>query len=196
MRRGLVACEYSAMVRDAFRQLGHDAWSCDILPTEGNSKYHFQEDIFECLERTGKWDLMIAHPSCQYLANSGVRWLYTNELRWQKMIEGGYFFRRLLEHPIEKIAVENPVIHKWAKLVIGRKPDQVLQPWMFGDNETKAVCLWLKNLPLLKPTVLKKPDNVESRVHNMAPHPDRSKERSRFFKGMAMSMAKQWGGYI
>jgi len=189
----IVACEFSAIVRDAFGREGHDAWSCDIRPTEGDPKHHYQMDIFECLEGSGPWDLMIAHPSCQYLANSGVRWLYSDDQRWKRMIEGGAFFRRLLEYDIPRIAVENPVIHNWARMVIGRKADQVLQPWMFGDNETKAVCLWLKGLHPLEPWITDKPENVEARVHKMAPGPDREKERSRFFPGMARAMAEQWG---
>jgi len=186
--RVLVACEYSAMVRDAFREIGHDAWSCDILPTEGDDRFHFQDDIFNHLDKD--WDLMIAHPPCTYLANSGVRWLYEQEGRWEKMYDGANFFKRLLDAKIEKIAVENPIQHKHANLP---RHNQVIQPWQFGDNETKAVCLWLKNLPPLRPLVAEKPARVEARVWRMAPGPDRQKERSRFFRGIAKAMAEQWG---
>jgi hypothetical protein len=186
--RVLVACEYSAIVRDAFRALGHDAWSCDILPTEGDPAYHIQGDVLKILN--DGWDLMIAHPPCTYLANSGVRWLYSQDDRMAKMLIGAQFFRDILEAPIPRIAVENPIQHKHAGLP---KADQIVQPWMFGENETKAVCLWLKNLKPLRPAVVKKPETVEARVWRMAPGPNRQKERSRFFKGIADAMAEQWG---
>jgi len=200
----LVACEFSGIVRDAFRNEGFDAVSCDLRETERNPKYHIQGDILELIEKRGKeFDLMIAHPPCTYLANSGSRWLYEKETRWQDMIEGAVFFRKLLNcQKIPHIAVENPVMHKWAKKVAGIEnyPDelkQTVQPWQFGEPEKKAVCLWLKNLPKLEET-----DNVKDVVDSL-PKEDAqkkfwmgsnsSKERSRFFEGIAEAMAKQWG---
>lgn len=190
--RVLVACEYSAIVRDAFRAKGHDAWSCDILPTEGDPAYHIQGDVLEAL-RDG-WDMMVAHPPCTYLANSGVRWLYRGreryEPRWNAVGEAVSFWRQLANAPIPRIAIENPIQHRHAKI---RRPDQIVQPWQFGDNETKAVCLWLKNLPPLDISVALKPADVKARVWRMPPGPDRQKERSRFFPGIAAAMADQWG---
>lgn len=188
--RVLVACEYSAIVRDAFAARGHDAWSCDLLPTEGVPERHYQGDIFEFLETEPQWDLMIAHPPCMYLANSGVRWLYEQPGRWDKLQNAAMFFKLLSEVDIPRICLENPIQHKHADLP---KPDQIVQPWMFGENETKAVCLWLKNLPPLNPLVTQKPDNLNARVWRMPPGPDRQKERSRFFRGIADAMADQWG---
>jgi len=185
----LVACEYSATVRDAFRAKGHDAWSCDILPTEGNPRWHIQGNVLEVIHDT-KWELMIAHPPCTYLANSGVRWLHTQEGRWKKMWAGAYFFQKLLNANIQKICVENPIPHRHAGLI---KYTQIVQPWMFGENESKATCLWLKDLPKLVPDVTVKPDKLEHRVWRMAPGPDRQKERSRFFRGISNAMAEQWG---
>lgn len=188
----LVACEYSGIVRDAFLEKGHDAWSCDLRPSEKGNP-HLQTDIFRAL-KVADWDLMIAHPPCTYLSNSGVRWLYEKQGRWKDMIKGAVFFRKLLNADVPKIAVENPIMHKWAKKVIGKNQDQVIQPYQFGHAETKATCLWLKNLPKLKPTNLVDPEKVKHRVHEMAPSDDRSKERSRFFEGIAESMADQWSG--
>lgn len=183
----LVACEYSGIVRDAFLERGHDAMSCDILPTESEGP-HYQGDVLDLLD--GGWDLMIAHPPCTYLANSGVRWLYEKEERWQKLINGATFFRTLLEADIPKIAVENPIMHKWARKIIGRGPDQTVQPWQFGHGETKAISLWLHNLPKLKPTNVV--EGREARIHKMPPSEERSKLRSRFFEGVAAAMAEQW----
>lgn len=191
MKKVLVACEYSAMVRDAFREQGHDAWSCDILETEGDPKFHIIGDVLPILDQG--WDLMVGHPPCTFLSNSGVRWLHERTDRWPQLFEGADFFKALLDANIPQIAIENPVMHKYGVRLIGKKHDQTVQPWMFGDNETKAVCLWLKNLPELKPEILKKPEKVEARVWKMAPGPERQKERSRFFKGIADAMAKQWG---
>lgn len=187
--RVLVACEFSGTVRDAFIEAGHDAVSCDLLPTESPGP-HIEGDVLDVLDRG--WDLMVAHPPCTYLANSGVRWLYERDLRWQKLIEGAAFFRKLLNAPIPYVAVENPVMHKWARKIVGRGPDQTIQPWQFGHGETKAICLWLKRLPPLRPT--KVVHGREARVHRMAPGEDRSKERSRFYEGVARAMADQWGG--
>lgn len=187
--RVLIACEFSAIVRDAFRAKGHDAFSCDILETEGNPAYHMQRDVREILDYG--WDLMIAHPPCTYLANSGVRWLKDNPERQEKMKTASAFFELLLDYGrIPMKCIENPIQHRHCALP---KPDQTVQPWMFGDNQTKAVCLWLKNLPLLKPQITEKPEKLEARVWRMAPGPNRQKERSRFFKGIASAMAEQWG---
>ncbi len=190
----LIACEYSAIVWDAFRARGHDAWSCDLLPTDGCDRWHVQGNVLEILNNNG-WDMMIGHPPCTYLANSGVRWLYdkdgkSNLQRIAGMIRGADFFKRLLSADISKICVENPIPHKHAELP---KYSQIVQPWMFGDNESKAICLWLKDLPKLVPDITEKPDNLKQRVWRMAPGPDRQKERSRFFLGTAKAMASQWG---
>lgn len=190
--RVLVACEFSGTVRDAFIRGGHDAMSCDLLPSETPGPHH-QGDVLPLLREP--WDLVIAHPPCTYLANSGARWLYDHErypLRWQDLIDGAAFFRACLEANAPRVAVENPGIHKWAAKIIGRGPDQTLQPWEYGHGETKAVKLWLKNLPPLVATDVV--PGREARVHLMPPGPDRQKERSRFFVGIADAMADQWGG--
>jgi hypothetical protein len=186
--RILVGCEYSAVVRDAFRAKGHNAWSCDILPTEGDPRWHIQGDVLQVLD--DGWDMMIAHPPCTYLSNSGVRWLYEREHRWEQMREAGRFFQCLLEAKIPKICLENPIPHGHAKLP---RYTQIIHPWQFRDNETKATCLWLKELPPLVPEINEKPENLRARVWRMPPGPDRQKERSRFFKGMARAMAESWG---
>jgi hypothetical protein len=136
------------------------------------------------------WDMMIAHPPCTYLANSGVRWLYEQEGRWDKMREGAELFKALMNAPIPKICIENPIPHKHAELP---KYDQIVHPWQYGDNESKATCLWLKGLPKLIPSTAQKPDNLEHRVWRMPPGPERQKERSRFFKGIANAMSDRWG---
>lgn len=184
----LVACEFSGTVRDAFLRAGHDAISCDILPSETPGP-HYQGDVRHLLGE--RWDLIIAHPPCTYLANSGVRWLHTREGRWQQMREAAEFFRLFTEHPCPRVAVENPVMHGHAREIIGRGPDQSVQPWQFGHGETKRVCLWLKGLPKLQPTEMV--EGREARVHRMPPGPERQKERSRFFRGIAEAMAEQWG---
>lgn len=181
--RVLVACEYSATVRDAFRARGHDAWSCDLLPTEGDPQWHHEGDVFDILNDS--WDLMIAHPPCTHLAVSGARWFKDKLVEQAEALE---FVRRLLDAPIEKIALENPISIISSRI---RKPTQIIQPWQFGHGETKATCLWLKNLPPLTPTKIV--DGREARVHKMAPGPDRWKERSRTYQGIADAMADQWG---
>ncbi len=183
--RVVVACEYSAAVRDAFRTRGHDAWSCDLLPTEGDPQWHYQGDIFEFLSASPQFDLMIAHPPCTHLAVSGARWFKDKQEEQKDALE---FVRRLLDAPIDKIALENPISIISSKI---RKPTQIIQPWQFGHGETKATCLWLKNLPPLTPTKIV--DGREARVHKMAPGPDRWKERSRTYQGIADAMAEQWG---
>lgn len=184
----LIACEFSGIVREAFRARGHDAWSCDLLPAEDDNTFHVEGDALEtALDRS--WDLMIAHPPCTRLANSGVCWLEKRGL-WGEMREAAAFFRELLNAPIPRIAVENPIPHRYAVEQIGRKYDQIIQPWQFGHGETKATCLWLKNLPLLKPTNIV--DGRVARVHREPPGPDRWKNRSRTMIGIAKAMSQQW----
>jgi len=193
--RILIACEFSGVVRDAFIQKGHHVLSCDLLPTEKLGP-HYQGDVFDVLD--DNWDMMIAHPPCTYLCNSGVRWLHTDETRWPKMEKGACFFRRLLHSKIPKIAVENPIMHKYAKNIIGQNQDQIIQPWMFGHLETKATCLWLKGLPKLKEVnnvkskMEKLPKKEKNRIHYLSGK-DRGKERSITFQGIADAMAEQWG---
>ena len=186
----LVACEFSGTVRDAFIEQGHDAVSCDLLPTE-KPGLHYQGDIRNMLS-VDVWDLMIAHPPCTYIANSGVSWLYRKEGRWEQMREGARFFKMLLDTDIDKICIENPIIHKYAVEIIGRRQDQVIQPWMFGHGEQKATCLWLKNLPPLEPTDIV--DGREQRLHRLPPSKDRAKIRSMTYPGIAQAMAEQWSG--
>lgn len=195
--RVLVACEFSGVVRDAFLEKGHNAWSCDILPTESPGP-HFQMDILELLSNDTDWDLMIAHPPCTFLANSGVRWLYIkgkgkekNLVRWRKMEEGATFFKTLLEAPIPRIAVENPIMHKYAVEIIGRRQDQIINPWEHGHGESKSTCLWLKNLPLIIPSN-KVSDRVQ-RSYWVSEKKDRWKERSITYPGIAAAFAEQWG---
>lgn len=188
--RVLIACEYSGRTREAFRKMGHDAWSCDLLPSEDDSEFHIQGDVFGVIEHN-QWDLMVAHPPCTYLCNSGVSWLYKIEGRWEQMREGAKFFKALIDAPIERIAIENPIMHKYAVEIIGRRQDQIVQPWQFGHGETKATGFWLKNLPLLEPTNVV--EGREQRLHRLPPSPDRWKERSRTYQGIADAMARQWG---
>lgn len=189
--RVLVACEFSGVVRDAFITRGHEAISCDLLP--GAPGPHIQGDVRNHLDKD--WDLLIAHPPCTFLANSGVRWLYStkgvrNEARWIEMEAAAQFFRLMLDAPVKRIAVENPVMHCYARTLIGGRQNQVIQPWQFGHGEIKATCLWLKNLPLLKPTDIV--TGRTARVHRAPPSPDRWKERSITLNGIAAAMAEQW----
>lgn len=194
-----VACEFSGVVRDAFSARGHDVISCDLLPSELPGR-HLQMDIFEALSLLGDEDwrprLLVGHPPCRYLTNSGVRWLHTGYAklpggRWDEMRKAAEFFKKMLALDIPHIALENPILHKYALEIVGRKYDQIIQPWQFGHGETKATCLWLKNLPKLQPT------NVvggrEHRVHRELPSEDRWKNRSRTLTGIAEAMAEQWG---
>lgn len=187
--RVLVACEFSGTVRDAFAALGHDAWSCDLLPSE-KPGHHYTGDVRDLLNHAlvSTWDLMVCHPPCTHLAVSGARWFKDKKVEQAEALE---FVRLLLDAPIEHIALENPISIISSRI---RKPDQVIQPWMFGHGETKATCLWLKNLPKLKPTNIV--EGREARVHRMPPGPDRWKERSRTFTGIAQAMAAQWSEYI
>ena len=192
----LIACEYSGIVRDAFTSKGHDAWSCDILPTESPGN-HFQGDVLEHLDKG--WDLMIAHPPCTHLAVSGARWFTEGKKPWSLQEDALDFVRKLLAAPIDKIALENPVSVISTKI---RKPNQIIQPFEYGHDVTKRTCLWLKNLPNLKPTKIVKPDIVlvngkkMSRMHYESfklPSKERSKVRSKFYTGIAQAMADQWG---
>jgi site-specific DNA-cytosine methylase len=182
MMKVLVACEYSGTVRDAFLRAGHDAMSCDILPTDSAGP-HYQGDVRDILG--DGWDLMIAHPPCTHLAVSGARWFKDKVTEQAEALD---FVRLLMAAPIERIAIENPVSIISSKI---RKPDQIIQPWQYGHGETKATCLWLKNLPKLTPTdVVEGRDN---RIHRMPPSPDRWKLRSTTYAGIAQAMAEQWG---
>lgn len=196
--RVLVACEYSGIVRNAFLDRGHDAWSCDLLPSEDGSNRHITGDAREILN--DGWDLLIvAHPPCTRLCNSGVRWLFnppsgrTVQDMQHELREGAELFSAFWNAPVERVCVENPVMHKYAKALIVNYVEfsQSVQPWQFGHGETKRTCFWLKNLPKLKPTNIV--PGRENRVHRMSPGPERSKERSRFFSGIAKAMAEQWG---
>lgn len=221
MKKVLIACESSGVVRNAFRKRGHDAWSCDLLPADDGSPYHFQCDVLDVLNRG--WDLMIAHPTCTYLTNAGVRHLHDHvtsrlgnrtavygKARWAELLKAIQFFKALQCANIPEICIENPIPHKYARegfhLIkdgswvsgIGRY-NQLIQPYMFGHPERKATCLWLKNLPKLVPTndVKKQmswlPKNMQQRLHFLPPSKDRWKIRSRTFAGIAKAMAEQWG---
>ncbi len=183
--RVLVACEFSGVVRDAFKARGHDAMSCDLLPTERWGE-HLVDDALLVARHCGKWDLMIAHPPCTHLAVSGARWFKEKQAEQEAALE---FVRQLLAAPIPRIALENPISIISSRI---RKPDQIIQPWQHGHGETKATCLWLKNLPKLVPTQIV--EGREPRVHFASPGPDRWKERSRTLQGIADAMADQWGG--
>jgi hypothetical protein len=182
--RVLVACEYSGVVRDAFIAAGHDAMSCDLLPTDVPGP-HYQGDVRDVLG--DGWDLMVAHPPCDHLAVSGARWFP------QKRADGRQwgaieFFMQIVNAPIPRMAIENPIGIMSTRY---RKPDQIIQPWQFGHGETKATCLWLEGLPLLQPTNVV--DGRENRIWKMPPSPTRWKERSRTYQGIADAMAAQWG---
>lgn len=179
----LVACEFSGIVRDAFSARGHDAWSCDLLPSEREGR-HIQDDVRNHLAWT-HWDLLVAHPPCTHLAVSGARWFKDKR---QEQAEALEFVRELMAAPIPRIAIENPVSIISSRI---RKPDQIIQPWMFGHGETKATCLWLKNLPPLRATRIV--EDREARVHREPPSPNRWKNRSRTYQGIADAMAEQWG---
>ena len=193
----LVACEFSGTVRDAFIRKGHDAMSCDLLPTDTPGP-HYEGDVADVIH--DGLDLMIAHPPCTYLTNSGVRHLHTDPSRWEKLDEGAAFFKQLLDAPVPQIAVENPIPHKYAIARIGgRKYDQLIQPYLFGHPERKATCLWLKELPKLvatkdvKEEMLALPKRESNRIHYASPGPYRWKLRSKTYQGIADAMADQWG---
>lgn len=180
--RILIACEFSGMVREAFASMGWDAWSSDLLPSERPGNHH-QGDVLDILNQG--WDLMIAHPPCTHLAVSGARWF---KEKVQEQADALDFVRALLAAPIPRIALENPVSIISSRI---RKPDQVIQPWQHGHGEVKATCLWLKNLPLLKPSDVV--EGREPRVWKLPPSENRWKERSRTYAGIARAMAEQWG---
>lgn len=179
--RVLIACEFSGIVRDAFIAKGHDAWSCDFLDTE-HSGNHIKGDVLDILD--DGWDMMIAHPPCTHLAVSGARWFKDKQKEQKESLE---FVQALLSADIKKIALENPISIISTRI---RKPDQIIQPWMFGHGETKATCLWLKGLPLLCPTDVV--DGRDNQVHREPPGKDRWKNRSRTYQGIADAMAGQW----
>ena len=195
--RVLIACEFSGTVRRAFTARGHDAWSCDLLPAEDGSNRHIVGDARDLLN--DEWDLAVCHPPCTRLCNSGVRWLTkappgrTLADMWAELETGAALFSSFWNAPIPRIAVENPVMHKYAKALIEgyAPPAQSVQPWQYGHGEVKRTCLWLRGLPVLTPTDVV--DGREARVHRMPPGPNRGKERSRFFSGIADAMADQWG---
>ncbi len=206
----LIGCEHSGIVRDAFLERGHDAWSCDLLPSDKPSNRHIQDDIRNVLE-IDNWDLLaVMHPPCTRLCNSGVRWLKTPPpgktlaQMWSELDEGAALFSDLLNADIPHIAVENPVMHKYAKERIDNffPFSQSVQPWQFGtdpdgtDNVKKRTCLWLRNLPKLKATGTLDGSTARDECHKAAPGADRWKIRSRFYHGIADAMAEQWGDYV
>ena len=208
--RILVACEESQAITKEFRKLGHEAFSCDLLPCSGgHPEWHYQQDVFEVIDKG--WDMMIAHPPCTFLAVSGARWLYNkdgsmNEDRWKKQAEALEFVQKLMDAPIDKIAIENPISVISSQI---RKPDQIVHPWMFGDKASKSTCFWLKNLPLLEPTnIVEKGEFVEftskkgvkkkqpkwyfDALKNAKTPAERRTLRSKTFQGMAKAIANQW----
>jgi hypothetical protein len=192
--RVLVACEYSGKVRDAFIRRGHEAWSCDLLPSDVGGP-HIQGDVVEVLDEG--WDLMIAHPPCTYLASSGIHWNKKRPWRIQAGEKALDFVRVLMHAPIRRICIENPVGIISTRI---RKPDQIIQPWYFGDDASKATCLWLKNLPLLRDTNRLAGDRRTRRANQtpggqnrLGPSADRWKKRSETYAGIAEAMASQWG---
>lgn len=207
--RVLIACEFSGIVREAFRRRGHDAWSLDLLPAEDKSKFHYYDydlsigpkyESMLQLDHYGHWDLVIAHPPCTYLANSGVKHLYLKGRksngkdwrRWQKMEYAAKFFRLFWLARAERVCIENPIMHGYGreKIRIEVEP-QIIQPWQFGHGEVKATCLWRRGLPELVPTKIV--EGRVPRVHYASPGPERWKERSRTLQGIAEAMADQWG---
>lgn len=204
----LVACEYSARVRDAFRALGHEAWSCDLLPTDGDDRYHVQGDALKLLGHG--WDLLIAHPPCTYLTVAGMHW-NKNPNHWRGQTLPGdtmtrgeresraglEFVKAFMDAPVKRICVENPVSIISSHI---RKPEQIIQPWMFGHRESKKTCLWLKGLPTLKPTKIETlapgevwDNQTPSGQNKLGPSDDRWKIRSTTYQGIANAMAAQWG---
>lgn len=193
----LIACERSGRVRDAFTAMGHDAISCDLFPSDTPGK-HYQGDVRDILYQD--WDGIIAFPDCTYLTNSGVQWLFKDKSRWEKLDAGAEFFNLFLNHPCKKVAIENPIMHKYARERIGgKKYTQIIQPWQFGHTERKATCLWLKGFPALKETdnvkaeMLTLPKNQQQKIFYMPPSPERARLRSNTFPGIAKAMAAQWG---
>ena len=179
----LIACEFSGIVREAFRKKGYNAYSCDLLPSDISSDYHIQDNVLNHFN--DGWDIMIAFPPCTHLAVSGARWFINKQKEQKEAID---FFMKFVNAPINKIAIENPIS---IMSTIYKKPDQIIQPWQFGHGETKATCLWLKNLPKLNSTNIV--SGREHRIHLMAPSIDRGKKRSITYNGIANAMADQWG---
>jgi hypothetical protein len=195
--RVLVACEYSGRVRNAFRALGHDGRSCDLLEAEdAPTAWHWQDSLEHVIARDQNWDLLIAHPPCTYLCNSGVRWLHERPDRWQLMREGAEFFRWILGLPIPRIAVENPVMHKYAREIVGSGHDFSVQPWQFGDPAKKRTCFWTRGLPPLTPTSDMTAADARADCHLASPGPERWKKRSRTHPGLAQAIADQWGAVL
>jgi hypothetical protein len=187
----LVACECSERIKKAFMDKGHEAHSCDLKPGELGLPNHHQYDIKDLLkEYKGYFDLMIAHPDCTYMANSGARWLFEKDGRWEQLRQAAEFFNFLKNQDIPRIALENPQPHKWATELIGHYSQKV-QPWWFGEGETKGICLWLKNLPPLMAVYIH-PDRVP-KVHHEPPSPNQKTNRSRTYIGFANAVAEQWG---
>lgn len=191
--RVLVACEESQVVTEAFINLGHDAMSCDLEHSGAKGLPHYKGNVIDILYND--WDLIIAHPPCDFLANSGVRWLHEDKSRWIKMLRAANFFKAFLYHPCPKICIENPIQHGYAREHIP-KYQQIIQPWQFGHTTKKATCLWLKGLPKLIPTEIIAKELRTADIHLEPPGPNRKKNRSRFYEGIARAMAEQWGGDI
>ena len=193
----LIGCEESGVVTTAFRNAGYEAYSCDLQPTRGNPEWHIQGDVLDILG--DGWDLLIGHPVCKYLANSGVCHLHTEEGRWEKMEQAKEFFYKLWEAPIDRICLENPIPHKYG---LGKTYTQIIQPYQFGHPEQKATCLWLKNLPKLKETDNVKeymktlPKKDQQKKHYASPGPDRERFRSETYLGIAQAFVDQWGPLI
>lgn len=185
----IVGCEYSQVVTKAFRERGHEAYSCDLMDTEGNPAWHIKDDILNHLD--DGWDMGIFHPPCTRICNSGVRWLDERNL-WDEMRQAAEFFKTLMNSNIPKRALENPIPHRYALEIIGRKYDQIIQPYHFGDPESKATCLWLFNLPPLF-AKFSGGEGIRQSVFLTSPGENRAKIRSRTFNGVAQAMATQWG---
>lgn len=203
MSKVLIACEESQTVCKAFREKGYEAYSCDLQPCSGgHPEWHIQEDAIRVLQRE-KWDLVIAHPPCTRLANSGVRWLHERNL-WEELHEAVLFFKEFVKYGQQgnKIAIENPIPHKYALTEIGVRYRQIVQPYHFGHMESKATCLWLFGLPDLQPTnnvkaeMMKLDYKDRAKVHYCSPGPERVKIRSRTYPGIAREMAEQWSHLI
>ena len=202
----LVACEFSGIVRDAFIHAGHTAISCDLLPTEKPGP-HYQGNVLDILYQN--WKLIIAHPPCTRLANSGIRWLNnppagkTVAEMWDELYTGARFYKKFIEHPCNMIAIENPIMHIYAQAFVGNHTRHIIQPWQFGEPVFKATGFWLKGLPPLTPTnILIPPEKGTeeykkwSKIHFMLNTSDRAKNRSRTFRGVAQAMVHQWGKYL
>lgn len=202
----LIGCEFSGRVREAFRRRGHRAYSCDLEPAEDGSPYHLRCDVLRVLNpssdntyyRGPAWDLLIAHPPCTYMANSGVRWLWERGTRvrvperWAQLDAAVKFMGALWSTSIPRVCLENPIMHLYARERFGFDYTQIIQPWQFGHPEVKATCLWLRNLPKLRPTQIV--GGRQPRVHHESPGSDRWKRRSRTLQGIADAMAEQWSG--